>query len=229
MTIKSPGALGIFTLPKLKDMPKLINLLGNRYTRWTVIGPYFHKKNATYWRCRCDCGTISDIETKNLRKGTSKSCGCLKVETAGTHRVTHGESDKTKEYRTWVGIKDRCSTNRPKHFKTYKSRGITVCDRWLESYENFLQDMGRAPSPKHSIERKDNDKGYSPDNCIWGTPKQQANNTSRSKIIEFNGQTMTLKLWADRLDMSYPALWKRIHDGWSIKKTFTKPVKIGSR
>lgn len=140
----------------------------------------------------------------------------------------HGDapnSGKSKEYTTWMGIKSRCYNKNVRSYKSYGGRGIHVCDRWLNSYENFLLDMGRAPSPKHSIERKNNNGNYDPDNCKWATDEEQRSNTSTLRKITFNGQTKSISQWADVLNIKYKTLDNRLRVGWSIERSLSQPTK----
>ena len=124
---------------------------------------------------------------------------------------------------TWCGMRARCYNPRNKKFPIYGGRGITVCNRWLNSFEDFYEDMGDPPTDKHSIEREDNNKGYSPENCVWATYKQQNNNRSNTVFITYKGVVDTLSGWADRLGMSRDTIKLRLRRGWSIEKTLTTP------
>ncbi len=144
-------------------------------------------------------------------------------------RTVHGESRRgkhTAEYRTWAHILTRCENPSCEDFGRYGGRGITVCERW-HNYELFLSDMGRKPSVSHSIERIDNSLGYSPENCKWATPKEQANNTRRNLRFEFGGEILTLAQWSDRLQINYGTLKKRLlRLKWTTERAFTeRPIR----
>lgn len=127
--------------------------------------------------CLCDCGGTVTVTLSNFKRGNTKSCGCWKREYGvirGKSNVKHGMAT-TKEFRTWQSMKRRCYSKNHKDYKWYGARGISVCDRWLESFENFFADMGFVPEGM-SIDRIDNDKGYSPRNCKWSTMTEQNNN-----------------------------------------------------
>lgn len=139
-------------------------------------------------------------------------------------QLVHGEARKTKEYNIWSKMKSRCLNTNDKSFHDYGGRGITVCDSWSCSYSNFLHDMGRAPSPKHSIERIENDKGYSPDNCKWATRIEQANNTRVNRFVEYKGQTKTLSEWCRELNLNYDMVEGRLNKWkWNIIDAFEIP------
>lgn len=170
----------------------LIDLTGKKYGRLSIKGKSGLKNKTKHilWNCECDCGNTITAAGTDLKTGNTKSCGCLRLETSslnGTHRDIH-----TKEYRAWHNLKQRCFNPNNSHWDSYGGRGITVCDAWKNSYENFLNDMGRAPSSKHSIDRINNDGNYEPGNCRWATTLEQAYNKNVNIIITCYGIDYTI-------------------------------------
>lgn len=138
--------------------------------------------------------------------------------------VTHGLTRKCPEYSTWRGMIDRCTRQNSIAYKDYGGRGIKVCERWRESFQNFLDDMGKRPSSKHTIERSDNSRGYGPDNCCWATREQQGSNTRRNRVLVHNGRTRTLAQWAKETGLSGSLIAWRLEAGWPVEDALTKPL-----
>lgn len=161
---------------------KRLDLIGRRFCRLVVkaTAETEVKSKKTCWNCVCDCGKETIVRTGSLESGNTKSCGCLMMERILEAVSTHGMA-YTKEYRCWQSIRDRCYNKSFANYKHYGGRGIKVCDRWLESFENFYEDMGDKPSKKHSIDRINNDGNYHPDNCRWATDYEQAINKRGNK------------------------------------------------
>ena len=122
-------------------------------------------------------------------------------------------------------MRNRCNNPKNRSFENYGGRGVTVCERWSD-FANFLADMGQRPSPKHTIERNDNDRGYEPENCCWAVPEKQANNKRNNRVLEYRGRAMTLAMWAREVGMSADALERRLNLlKWSIEKSLETPVR----
>ena len=186
---------------------KIKDRTGDVFGKWTVTEFSHTDKhtsgNRTFWMCRCICGTAKVVCVSNLLAGKSTSCGCAR----GTS--THAMSS-TITYKSWQAMKDRCLCTGAFSYSRYGGRGITVCDRWKDSFENFYKDMGDRPSDKHSIDREDNDAGYSPTNCRWATSAEQANNKSTNRQLTYNGITMNLGQWAKKLNIDRTTLRDRL-------------------
>jgi len=168
-----------------------------------------------YCTCLCECGAATRVRNDHLISGRIKSCGCLARLLTGTRSRTHGMS-KTPEFITWSHMKQRCQNPKDKDFYNYGARGISVCARWSDSFIAFVCDMGLRPSPLHSIERRDNSKGYDIANCRWGTKTEQSRNRTTARRITANGTTLGLSEWAEKTGMSADRIRARIDKlGWS--------------
>jgi len=190
--------------------------------RWTVVIQAASRRGQSYWRCRCSCGNEKEVAGASLRHGQSASCGCIQKEVTAQRVRRHGRSHSA-EYGIWRAIKSRCYNPNTINHSRYGGKGVAVCDRWLDSFENFFADMGPRPSSRHSIERKDGTKGYCQDNCVWATYKQQARNTSSNHLVSWNGQTRTLAEWSETTGIAYSILSYRINKkGWPPELAFTK-------
>lgn len=212
---------------KLALFPK--DLLGLRFGRWLVIAPApsFPGEKSPVWLCRCDCGPEKPVRRCSLVDGSSRSCGCLLRE--GHNNRTHSLSD-TPTYRTWITMRQRCYTPTHKSFKDYGGRGIAVCDRWRQSFEAFVADMGIRPE-RTTIERIDNFGNYEPGNCRWATYHEQQNNRRSNHPITWRGETHNLGIWAAKLGLRKERLSQRIEylrkglPGWTLDECMTRPLK----
>ncbi len=156
-------------------MPKLISLIGQKFGQLEVKAKAENSRGRTSWRCLCDCGNFIDVIGNSLRTGNTQSCGCLHKEQLSQRNYKHGLS-KSPEHDIWRSMIQRCTNKNNKRYKDWGGRGISVCPRWMV-FQNFYDDVGPRPSPKHSIDRFPNNNGnYEPGNVRWATAVQQAQN-----------------------------------------------------
>lgn len=179
------------------------NIIGQKFGRLTVLDmvkittPCGRKR--PYAVCNCECGTQGKpVDVYGLFKGSVVSCGCHNAE---QHQKQHNGRG-TKEWHTWKEMIKRCYNVNMPYYKDYGGRGIRVCDRWRHSFPNFLADMGYAPSAKHSLDRKEVDGNYEPDNCRWATELEQQNNRRNNRRVEHEGKTLTVAQWARELGLT---------------------------
>ena len=198
-----------------------IDLSGQRFERLLVIKQAERiKPKVTRWHCVCDCGKEVTVDTRHLRHNGTKSCGCLKSEVSGNINKTHGLTD-SKEYKIWCGMKRRCYNKNERSYKNYGARGITVCKEWIDSFENFLFDMGKCPDG-FSIERKDVNGQYCKENCVWIPLVDQGANRTSNVLITFDGMTKTVSEWARFVGLKPFTLQARLSSGrWTIEKAIT--------
>jgi hypothetical protein len=206
-------------------MPKLVDLSGKRFGRLLVVeraGSNIH--GSAMWKVRCDCGTVKLINGGTLRLGDSNSCGCLNKDQKKAMCIernsTHGMA-KTKTYKVWNGMLQRCGNPKSSGFHKYGARGIKVCEHW-NLFENFYADMGDPPSPKHTLDRINPKGNYCPENCRWTTQKVQQNNRSNNRLITFKGRTKTLQQWSIATGMNHKTLSRRL-DKWGVDRALSTP------
>lgn len=211
-------------------------IVGRRFGRLVAMKSDRTKSGQVGWVCQCDCGKTTTVITASLIGGNTKSCGCLSVDRSkesptrfrpghvSTHsQKTHGMSD-TLEYRIWILMRERCYNSKHNSYDRYGGRGIIVCDRWLDSFVNFIDDMGRRPSKDHSVDRINNDGNYEPGNCRWATHKEQSNNRKGNRHYTWGEETKTLTEWANRFNLPVPRLFQRLRHGWPLPLALTTPV-----
>lgn len=203
-------------------MTALKNIKGQRFGKLIVLERVENRIRASgrqdvVWKCKCDCGTIKNIRSTCLLLGMSNSCGCVNIERIRNLNLSHNMCN-TKEYKAWSKLKSRCYTKTDNKYYAYGARGIKVCDRWLESFDNFYKDMGDAPTKKHSIDRIDVNGNYEPSNCRWATNKEQSNNKTTNVYVEYGGVKYTLKTLSEHLDIPYKYFWMLYRDSLSIEQ-----------
>lgn len=207
-----------------KKPSNYIDLTGERFGRLVVVervGTNKHEKPT--WRCICDCGNETIRATPDLRSGNTKSCGCYRRDLVTNGNVTHGKS-KTRIYKIWAKIKERTLCPTDKAYPRYGGAGIGMCEEWASSFEAFYEDMKDGYADGLSIDRIDNSKGYSPDNCRWATNKEQQNNKTNNVRIELDGVTKTIAEWSDVFKINSNVAYHRHARGVRGKEIFA-PVR----
>lgn len=174
-----------------------------------------------FWTCQCVCGQRVIIRSSNLTGRATQSCGCLARDISSIRHTKHGKRWSV-EYRTWHGIMTRCYKQTDKHWPHYGGRGIKMCERWM-SFQNFYEDMGPRPNDKHSIDRINTDGNYEPGNCRWATAKEQGRNRRNNKKITFNGETLCVAEWEQKMGVPRNTISSRIRVGWSTERALTEP------
>lgn len=193
--------------------------IGDKFGRWTVVelvprvSPAKPNSRA---KVQCDCGTVRVINRNSLPDGKSRSCGCLKLK----GMTKHGCSiPNTPEYEAWGSMKSRCYCVTNASYQYYGGKGITVAVRWLDSFNNFLEDMGPKPGPRYTLDRRNLNLGYERDNCRWATKMEQANNRTNNRWIIWKGKRQTVAQWAREAGIQHGLLWHRVFRlKWSMAR-----------
>lgn len=203
-------------------MGRYLDITGVKQGKLTVLEyiGYDAKRGRTMWMCLCECGLKLPISTHDLRgKRAHKSCRqCSKAA------IKHNLSN-TPEYAAWKNMQRRCRNEKDASFFRYGARGIDYDNSW-EDFEVFYNDMGRRPSPKHTLERKNNDLGYSKENCCWETRKAQARNFRHNRILEHNGEKHCISEWAEILGTTHDSISKKLKKGYTVEQALTIKPKI---
>lgn len=192
---------------------KLANIpIGASFGDWTVVSDSYRINAMKYVPCQCVCGNERHVLAGNLNSGKSTGCGCKSGAKITKAKTRHGMSD-SPEHITWIHMRKRCGDTADKSYKNYGGRGIFVCERWQESFENFLSDMGCRPGSEYSIERINNDGPYSPENCKWATRKEQSINKRNNIRVIYNGAVKTISDIANETGVSVATLYTRYYAG----------------
>lgn len=211
-------------------MPKFIDLTGQKFSRLTVIKRAPNHGKETMWECQCDCSfnKIVVVNAAALKSGNTKSCGCYNSEKTialNKLRKTHGDT-KTRLYSIWRHMKERCQKDYNTNSKSYKGRGITVCQEW-ENYETFKEwAINNGYFENLSIDKINNDLGYFPDNCRWTDSITQANNKRTNHLITINGETKTAKEWERYSGINSKTILYRLKLGWKDDELLSAPYRL---
>lgn len=205
------------------------DLTGHKFGRLTIVE--FVGKNSArvaLWKCLCECGNSLVAPANNIKSGNTSSCGCLKSEMMRARNCAlakqNGES-LSPFYMLYKSMFARCYTRSNNSYPRYGGRGITVCARWTgpKGYFNFKKDMGERPTPKHSIERRNNDGNYTPKNCYWATQDQQAQNKRNVIRVECDGEEMSLRKACRIVGIPYGRAASRVRKGWNPIEAIATP------
>lgn len=194
---------------------RLRDLSGSRFENLVVLSRaddiiLSSGRRKTAWLCICDCGRRTTVAAENLVTGHTRSCGCSARK--------HGYARKERLYAIWVGMRQRCRDKKAKNYPHYGGRGIAICPEW-DDYAAFREwAVSAGYQDDLTIDRIDVNGNYCPENCRWATVKDQANNTTRNRVITYRGEKMSMSRWAERLGISYEAMNRRIHRGWSMER-----------
>lgn len=199
---------------------------GDKFGLLEVIEEVFNVSDRRMFLCRCSCQDRTEkvISRTSLVSGNSKSCGCVTIENSRKVNVTHGLSN-TPEFKIWTGMKNRCQNPNSEKFDSYSKRGVSPA--WQNSFEDFYADMGSRPSPKHTLERIDNEKGYSKENCRWATRQEQSLNRRTTVLLTdpFLNDIVPASVIAKRYNLEYNNFRYRVKKGWSIKEAIETPPR----
>lgn len=208
-------------------MGKFVDLTGQVFGLWTVISKAADSGREARWYCVCECKKQVIVLARSLTSSRSKSCGCTARVNSTLKSTIHGNASRgklTRAYTCWGHMLMRCINTKDRAYKNYGGRGIKVCDRWLNSFKAFLEDMGQPPF-KYSIERKDVNGDYCPENCIWADSKTQNRNRRNNRIETYNGKTCTLIEHCEDAGQSYSIVVQRLTSyGWPLEAALTIPI-----
>lgn len=197
------------------------DLTGSRFGRLTVERLSHKDKYGTLmWECLCDCGNVVTTQSGSLRTGKTQSCGCLQRERSTTHGMT-----KTRTFKSWESMKGRCLNPNDASYARYGAKGITVCQRWKDSFDLFLADMGERPEGKTLDRYPDRNGNYEPGNCRWADARDQVRNMRSSRTLTIQGTTMPLIEWAPILGLTYSTLLRRVSADWPVGRIIREPAR----
>lgn len=199
--------------------------IGKTFNDLTVLGLGGRDKyNRQLWRCECECGNIIEALPTYLKRGDVKSCGCIKRRKPW-RKYENGYGRESRIYRIWSAMKSRATNKNMPEAESYVLRGITICDEWKESYQIFLEwALANGYRDDLTLDRIDNDKGYSPDNCRWATTKEQSLNRKNTIYVEKDGEKIPLKVYCEAHSLNYLTIKSRIQSGWDKSDAIETPI-----
>ena len=210
--------------------PRYYDLTGNTYGRWTVLSYAGTRIKESIWLCRCACGKEKIVRYQGLVKGTSTSCGCYRNEYHAKRRERPPGHERTVNnllHRIYMSMKTRCYNEKNPNYARYGAKGVRICQRWLDSFDAFVDDMG-MPSEGHSIDRIDPHGDYSPENCRWADRFTQSQNQRRTKYHQWKGESLCLTEICRRENVDYFQVYLALDGRKSIEEAVqsaTKPFK----
>lgn len=202
------------------------DLIGQQFERWVVVSTADKDKSGNpRWLCRCDCGVEKIVAGGDLKRGRSRSCGCLSRQLVAERSTTHG-GHKTLAYRSYQSAKDRCTNpNNPK----YEHYGKRVILFSFENFEKFLAHVGPRASKKYSLDRINNEGNYEPGNVRWTTHQSQCRNTRKNVLLTYQNETLCIAEWAEKLNLNQTTIRSRIRYGWTVERTLSTPINAKAK
>lgn len=205
---------------------------GQRFGKWLIVGAPFYSVTGNQGRrlqlavAQCECGTLAAICAQSIARGKSGSCGCDAHRLTAERNYRHGGA-RTRLHNIWNGMKARCLCEGSEAYESYGGRGIEICDEWKNDFSAFRTwAYANGYASDLTIDRRDNDRGYSPDNCRWATWDIQANNTRKNRRVSAFGDVKSVAEWSkdSRCNVSYSTLWARLDGGWDTELAVILPL-----
>jgi len=209
-------------------VPSFIDLTGQQFNRWFTIERAADQGKQTAYLCRCSCGTLRVVAANNLKTGKSESCGCLAAERAAEAHTTHGMS-RHPAYASWCKMISRCENVNDQKYHIYGKRGIKVCRRWRECFENFWEDMGATWQKGLTLDRIDPNGDYEPSNCRWATAKVQGNNKCYHRIVDTIHGPMNVSQAAELSGLDPETIRSRDDAKWPKEDLLSPPMEAATR
>lgn len=199
-----------------------LDLIGKDIGAFTILEKVSRGRGKNVlWKVRCNCGREKYLEYGHIKSGSTKSCGCQQRTLQSQAKIKHGKTF-SREYRIWLGMKNRCKDHDNPDWGRYGARGIRVCEQWMD-FRNFYEDMGDCP-PEMTLDRKDNDLGYFKENCRWATGSEQSRNRRSNRLLTYSGKTMPMVAWAEARNMPPERLQQRLARGWDMEEALILPL-----